>query len=332
LAWQDPELIQRANKLIDEIEAGTKYVSMECLFKNFSYAVFNDDGTFNIVPRNEQNAWMTKHLRAYGGTGRYKNMAIKRMFRNITFSGKGYVDRPANPESVIFQSVGTILPIKNENFPSELNLGVSSNMEKEMANEIEDLKTQNIELQAKLDEAIAAQADLQAKLAISEKTSVDLTVQLAEANTKITEEQTKASELEGVKTTLESRVASLENEIKLTKTVAARLSILVDGGIAKDIAQQKIDLFANLNDEQFQDVANELIEAAKCKTKSKVEPKEGEEDEEDFDEKAAETDLEDVKPEADASLITEPESAEENAENDQKLLRGALAKQLGIQV
>ena len=45
---------------------------------------------------------MTKFLRAYGGEGEHENYKIGRVLRQITFSGKGFVDRPANPDSIIF--------------------------------------------------------------------------------------------------------------------------------------------------------------------------------------------------------------------------------------
>ena len=56
----------------------------------------------HIVPRNNETAFLTRHLRAYGGEGSYQEHQIGRLLRNITFSGKGFVNRPANPESIIF--------------------------------------------------------------------------------------------------------------------------------------------------------------------------------------------------------------------------------------
>lgn len=98
-----PELRERAEKLISEIESGQKYVSMECFFKGFDYGLINkSNGNYKILERNEDTAYLTKHLKAYGGMGEHQGYKIGRVLRNITFSGKGFVDKPANPDSIIF--------------------------------------------------------------------------------------------------------------------------------------------------------------------------------------------------------------------------------------
>lgn len=102
-AYSKPELKERSEKLIAEIEDGTKYVSMECLFKGFDYGLLNKStGDYKILSRNTDTAYLTKYLRAYGGIGEHQDYKIGRVLRNITFSGKGFVNKPANPESVIF--------------------------------------------------------------------------------------------------------------------------------------------------------------------------------------------------------------------------------------
>jgi hypothetical protein len=102
--FTDPELRERTSDLIQEIEAGTKYVSMECFFNGFDYGLQDKStGELKLLPREEATAYLTKHLRAYGGSGEFENHKIGRVLRNITFSGKGFVDKPANPESIIFQ-------------------------------------------------------------------------------------------------------------------------------------------------------------------------------------------------------------------------------------
>jgi hypothetical protein len=102
-AYVNPELKDRTAKLIAEIENGTKYVSMECMFKGFDYGLINEQtGEYKILSRSDETAFLTKHLRAYGGSGKYENHKIGRVLRQITFSGKGYVDKPANPDSIIF--------------------------------------------------------------------------------------------------------------------------------------------------------------------------------------------------------------------------------------
>ena len=101
--FSSPELKERSDKLIAEIEAGTKYVSMECFFKGFDYGLINKENLeFKVLSRNEDTAYLTKYLRAYGGMGEHENYKIGRVLKNITFTGKGFVDRPANSDSIIF--------------------------------------------------------------------------------------------------------------------------------------------------------------------------------------------------------------------------------------
>jgi hypothetical protein len=101
--YTEPDLRERTSALIEEIESGKKYVSMECFFRGFDYGLINKtNGSYHILPRNEETAFLTKHLRAYGGAGEHQDYKIGRVLRGITFSGKGFVNRPANPESIIF--------------------------------------------------------------------------------------------------------------------------------------------------------------------------------------------------------------------------------------
>ena len=104
-SWTTPELRERMSKLIAEIEEGKWFVSMECLFNNFDYAVVSPDGENTVVSRDETSAFLTKHLRAYGGSGKYEGYTVGRLLRNIAFSGKGLVSNPANPRSVILNDV-----------------------------------------------------------------------------------------------------------------------------------------------------------------------------------------------------------------------------------
>jgi hypothetical protein len=105
--WQD-----EINKLIIAIEEDAMCVSMECRFNEFDYALLDEStGEVRIVTRNEETAWMTWLLRWMGGSGYYhtkdkdgntiKTERIGRALRDITFTGKGFVTNPANPDSII---------------------------------------------------------------------------------------------------------------------------------------------------------------------------------------------------------------------------------------
>ena len=126
--FSSEELMSRANTLISEIESGTKYVSMECFFKGFDYGLLNKStGEFKVLNRNSETAFLTKYLRSYGGLGEHDNYKVGRVLRNITFSGKGFVDKPANPDSIIFTKNDFIKDPINDNiekFSDLSNIGV----------------------------------------------------------------------------------------------------------------------------------------------------------------------------------------------------------------
>ena len=103
-SWTDPENKQRMSQIIAEIQEGKWFVSMECLFAGFDYALLDEEGNAKLLQRNEGSAFLTKHLRAYGGTGEYEGYKIGRSLRDIAFSGKGLVSKPANPRSVILDA------------------------------------------------------------------------------------------------------------------------------------------------------------------------------------------------------------------------------------
>jgi hypothetical protein len=103
--WPDAELLKRMQQIIAEIPEGKWFVSMEALFNDFDYAVVANDGTNHVIARDEKTAFLTKHLRAYGGDGTFEGNKVGRLLRNMIFSGKGLVRRPANEHSIIFDTV-----------------------------------------------------------------------------------------------------------------------------------------------------------------------------------------------------------------------------------
>jgi len=124
--YSNPELKNRAEELINEIQNGEKYVSMECFFKG-----------------------------AYGGQGEHENYKIGRVLRDITFSGKGFVNKPANPESIIFNSdnlkFGKASISNREKNDSFKKIGVSSNQANTQENNIMSLEKQVAEIFEKIE-------------------------------------------------------------------------------------------------------------------------------------------------------------------------------------
>jgi hypothetical protein len=101
-----------AQKIKKGIEDGKLFVSMECFFEDFGYALRKDDDSEIIfLDRSDANSKMSKDLLAFGGKGttQYKGQRyqIGRWLKNITFSGQGVVYEPANKKknkiySIIF--------------------------------------------------------------------------------------------------------------------------------------------------------------------------------------------------------------------------------------
>jgi hypothetical protein len=102
---KDEKLSDETKELIDSIARGEWYVSMEALFSDFDYALSSAGGINKVVARNEDTAFLTKHLRVHGGLGTYQDYKLGRYLKNITFSGKGLVKKPGNPESYVFNDV-----------------------------------------------------------------------------------------------------------------------------------------------------------------------------------------------------------------------------------
>lgn len=92
------------------IEDGVMGVSMECIFKDFGYALQKEgeDSEIMLMERNDITSFMTLSLRSYGGSGKInvngENYRIGRWLKDFTFSGIGFTTNPANPESIIFEN------------------------------------------------------------------------------------------------------------------------------------------------------------------------------------------------------------------------------------
>ena len=77
------ELEERMAGIIDGISNGEWFVSMEALFNDFDYAVVTPEGRHKVIARNEESAFLTKHLRSYGGDGTYQDYQVGRLIKNI---------------------------------------------------------------------------------------------------------------------------------------------------------------------------------------------------------------------------------------------------------
>ena len=292
--WTDPKLIARTKDLIEQIEAGKKFVSMECLFTDFDYALASDSGQMRTLGRNEESAFLTKHLRAYGGTGVYQGFKIGRMLKNIAFCGHGLVNKPANPSSIIFDKYNPFVAptegslaifessqaaqqsvLSKEETEMADNLDFYKNQVSELKASVNTLSEEKKELEAQLTEAGAKEydakiAELQVTIADKDETieaqvteSEALATELTETKTKLEEAEAKVVEVEQAKAELDAQLAQIEAE----KVRASRISQLVEAGLETEEAEAAVEKFAELSDDQFEAIA--LMVAPKDKKDKK---------------------------------------------------------------
>jgi hypothetical protein len=269
-SWSDPELRERMNNIIEEIEEGNRwYVSMECLFPNFDYALRDETGASKIVRREEASAFLSKHLRAYGGTGRYEGYTVGRLLRNISFSGKGLVSKPANPRSVILNDSKSF----SEN-DSEL-VAVSSIKETKMSDvlqkQLEEVKaelaeartnneTMKQEMEAQKTEAIESQLQkFEETISAKDQAIAEVQAQVEEALARVKELEEALAASEAAKEEAIAQVAEIEKAAALEKRVAA----LTEAGLEGEELDEAIAKFENLDEETF-----DFVVAAMTKKKA----------------------------------------------------------------
>jgi len=287
-SWTDPETRERINEIISEIEAGEWFVSMECLFNDFDYAVSReDDPGFNkVIARDEESAFLTKHLRAYGGTGEYKGHKLGRMLRNISFSGKGLVRKPANPRSVI---LNTKPFLSTEKVQATVYFTETNNMSENVFEaQIEELKSQLSEAKANeaaLRDEVSKQKDeeIRAKVEAFEATIAEKEEAITEAEAKVQETEAKAQELETTlaetQEKLDEAIAAVEAQ-KAEAKLAARKAALIEVGVSEEEVEETLATFEEASDEMFEQILAFRSEAAPTgqnpMPKAKVDEKEEE--------------------------------------------------------
>lgn len=285
LKCRDEKLTKETEELLASVAKGEKYVSMEALFTDFDYAVTTASGEQHILARTDETAWLTKHLRVYGGQGEVKGNKIGRAIKNITFSGKGLVARPANPESYIFNDVELFkgaFASKNLNLFDKNDTAVTTASTGEITmpdetvskadfaaaqNEIKQLRerleaAQEVTVKAKIEELTKTLASRDEEVK-SLKTEVE-NVKASKKEVETAVEAAKAEVVE-VKTKLTAAEAKLE-ETRIETIKANRIATLVEKGVEKSEAETVVTKFASASDEMFEVVVAtqaQLVEAKK---------------------------------------------------------------------
>jgi hypothetical protein len=271
------EDLERATKeMLDGIANNEWFVSMEALFNDFDYAMVDDDGSHMVVARNQTTAFLTKHLRVYGGNGVYKGKRIGRLLKNITFSGKGLVKKPANPASVIFNDVNIFKGVVATLNDIQLTEN-SNNKEKDMSENNDKLimiERQNADLNteikglrdrlAKMDEEkVQAQIsgykdESEAKDKVIAEKDAEIAQLTASHNDEAKAKEEAIAAREEAEKSLAEATEKLE-KIEAEANATARISTLVDSGVDKAEATELVAKAAGMTDEQFE----LLVEAKK---------------------------------------------------------------------
>lgn len=337
-AWSDAEQRERMNKIVAEIEEGKWFVSMECLFPDFDYALIGDDGQSRVIKRAEASAFLTKHLRAYGGTGKYQNYKVGRLLRNLAFSGKGLVSKPANPRSIILdgneffdESKASALDVSliKENDMSDMLNQQLADLKKDLA----EAKAANEALKSELESAKSAETqatidELREKLAFADTQVSELTEAMKMADE---EKKKKEEEMEAMKKEMAEKDMYVK-DMKKKEAMMKRKASLLDLGIAEETAASTVEDFADADDETFDRVVATLKKAlpeAKA-TETAVEAVEevvAAEEDAKLDEEVDSSEAS----EADLDTVEEPEAAiaEVVVEDEVEVLRAAASEWLG---
>ena len=267
-SWTNPDNRERMQKIIDEIEQGKWFVSMECLFAGFDYALIDQQGNPKVIARNEQSSFLTKHLRAYGGTGEYEGYKVGRSLRDISFSGKGLVSRPANPRSIILDSSRAFLVNKQDdvilNVPKgEIQMS-DTNLEQivnEAPSELAAATESNEVISTPVEEVTPNYAETISALeaSLTEKTEAF----------KVLEETLKAHEtaIKELQDALAAKDAEMMDMKKKEKN-RTRKDKLMASGFEEAEADESLSLYENLDDNAF-----EAIVAMYKKKMAKMEKK-----------------------------------------------------------
>lgn len=269
--WIDAVRREKITAIINEIESTEKwYVSMECSFASFDYGLKNSDGEISVVERNEATAYLSKYLKRYGGNGVYEDYQVGRVLNGIRFLGKGLVDKPANPNSIIIKS-NTFSKAETENE----NMTVTQDQLEAIKQELATAKAENEELKRKLGEETSkakfdayesqiqekseAIKNLESSLASTKEGLNSVSQKLNEIVSLYDASQAKLEETTKANSELAEKILAFEKE----KSIARRSAMLSDVGV-EDVESTVADL-ASLDDESFDKVV-----AMMKKTKGKM--------------------------------------------------------------
>lgn len=273
--WEDTALKARMEKLIAEIKEGKWFVSMECSYRGFDYSAKASSGEAFVIARTEETAFLSQHLRVYGGKGEYEGYRIGRQLKNIVYKGVGLVDHPANPRSVIL----------GFNKANKIREAVYKGDEVNKIIVAFQLKEKQMDEQA-LQNLRAEFEQVKAELAKSADT---LKADLVTKDALITELKSSVAGFQKAKEDLEAKLtvanADLE-KVRKESLVVARKSQLVGLGLTTEEADATLVKFVDVSDAVFASVVEIKSEAIKAKANPFVKKEDDCDKDKEEDEKA----------------------------------------------
>lgn len=154
-----PHIKVTATEISKRIAKSNLFVSMECWFDDFDYALYTSAGDlFDVIKRNDDTAFLDANLRVCGGTGKYNGMRIGRALSGINFGGVAFVDRPANKRSLILNSFA-FNPLQSIEAVEAKQDGSDQGLDRTVINNVVDVKTNNMEVRMNDQNRAAASAD-----------------------------------------------------------------------------------------------------------------------------------------------------------------------------
>ena len=251
---------------------------MECLFAGFDYALIGPNGEAKVLARNEESAFLSKHLRAYGGQGEYEGYKLGRALSNIAFSGKGLVSKPANPRSVILRDKSTaqfnVKERDSQLLIGDIDMSDQSLLEKQLAEvqtQLTEAKAENQAIKAKIEEAkdkeFATTVEAFEAKAEESKATID------ELNESIKSTQARVAELEDALATSQNELTEAMKEMddmKKKEKMEKRKASLIEAGYDEESVDETVAAFDALSDEAFETV---VLASPMNKIKSKDDKK-----------------------------------------------------------
>ena len=257
--YRDEKLQEETDNLVQEIKNKEWAVSMECLFPRFDYGIMTAAGEQKIIIRNKDTAYLTKYLRAYGGTGYINGNKIGRVLRDFVFSGKGLVTNPANKKSVILSTVGntqfdpteTVQAMENE------EMTIDQKMYDDLKSELAAAKAEILTYKSKTDESVANA--LKAEIDSLTSKNAALANELDSYKKLSTDKDGSIADLKKSVDEANVALASTKQELvdiqaNITKT--NRIAKLVKAGLEEAKAEEVFNKFATASDEAFNEVVN----------------------------------------------------------------------------